>query len=124
MKLRQEDRKEYDPFRTVLSSLLAKFSKQSGNAVALSLVDLKEQWDSQGGRCPYTGIELILRPARKRGGKDPYQASVDRIDSSLGYTPGNIEFVALWVNYAKNSWSREETMSFLNRYAEYSLARR
>jgi len=34
----------------------------------------------------------------------PFRASVDRIDSSKGYVPGNIQIVAQMVNFAKNKF--------------------
>jgi hypothetical protein len=57
--------------------------------------------------CPYTGKKMSL-------GKEtsPYSASLDRIDSSKGYMKGNVEFVCLAVNLAKQSFSREQMMTF------------
>lgn len=40
------------------------------------------------------------------------RASLDRIDSSKGYVKGNVEFVCLLINMAKNSYSKKEVSSF------------
>jgi hypothetical protein len=42
------------------------------------------------------------------------KASLDRIDSTKGYIKGNVEFVCLAINYAKNKFSKEDTLTFLN----------
>lgn len=42
----------------------------------------------------------------------PYQASLDRIDSSRGYVKGNVEFVCLAVNFAKSTFSKEQMLEF------------
>jgi hypothetical protein len=46
-------------------------------------------------------------------------ASLDRIDSSKGYIEGNIEFVCLAINYAKNGFSKEETQNFIKMIKEH-----
>ena len=79
---------------------------------------LLEVWNEQQGRCPYSGQELILKPHRNRGIRIPNQASVDRIDSSLGYIRGNIEFVSLIANMAKNVWSKNDVIEFCKEVTE------
>lgn len=73
---------------------------------------LYELWVRQEGKCPYTGMPLELKKTRNRGERIPYQASIDRIDSSLGYVRGNIEFVSLIANMAKNVWSKSTLIEF------------
>lgn len=41
------------------------------------------------------------------------RASLDRIDSTKGYVKGNVEFVCLAINYAKNNFKKEEMMSLI-----------
>jgi hypothetical protein len=41
------------------------------------------------------------------------RASLDRIDSSKGYIKGNVEFVCLAINFAKNDFKKEEMKSFI-----------
>ena len=78
---------------------------------------LKELWEIQNGKCPYTGIKMIL-PESKRGfGKcrSIEKASLDRIDSSKGYIKGNVEFVCQGINFAKHDYSKEEVLEFVNK---------
>ena len=38
----------------------------------------------------------------------PDRASLDRIDSDKGYVPGNIQFVSVIIQFAKNKWTDKE----------------
>ena len=77
----------------------------------INLDDLLIQWNKQNGVCPYTGIKLI--PPRKSKGYPIYnKASLDRIDSNIGYNVGNIQFISAAANYAKGSMSHEEMIKF------------
>ena len=81
----------------------------------LTLEYLSELWDKQQGICPYTGLKMILKEnctAYNRGIATPYQASIDRIDSRFGYIQGNVEFVCLAANYAKNFFAKQEMLDF------------
>lgn len=55
-------------------------------------------WEDQGGRCAYSGLKI-------EHGKD---ASLDRIDSSIGYVEGNVQWTAWIVNRMKLSIPHEE----------------
>jgi hypothetical protein len=49
----------------------------------------------------------------------PYrQASIDRTDSSQGYTPDNIQFVSLMANYAKNAFQEDQLIDFCRAVAK------
>ena len=61
-------------------------------------------WNKQAGICAYTGWKLLI-PKGACGFKNSeprlYRASVDRLDSSVGYTPTNIQFTCMMANFAK-----------------------
>jgi len=83
----------------------------------ITLLDLREQWDKQRGICPYMGWEMDNpNPCRYvNQGKMPMhikRASLDRIDSSKGYVKGNIQFVCLMAQYAKNRFTESELLKF------------
>jgi len=56
--------------------------------------------------CPYLGIELsyVLDSGRLL----PNLATIDRIDSSLGYVKGNVQIISLKANIQKNKKSSEQ----------------
>jgi hypothetical protein len=58
-------------------------------------------WENQNGKCAYTGELLNFGRSKVNG-----TASLDRIDSSLGYVEGNVQFVHKDVNIMK--WDLSE----------------
>jgi hypothetical protein len=86
-------------------------TKNRGKEVNIDLDDLLEIWESQNGICPYTGIKL-LHPKDSKDKQIYFKASLDRIDSSLGYVKGNIQFISAAANFAKGSMSHEDMIEF------------
>jgi hypothetical protein len=82
----------------------------------VTLDDLLEIWENQGGICVYSGVKL-LHP--NEGGNNLNTASLDRIDSKLGYVKGNLQFVSIICNQAKNNLSHEEMMEFIKMICNY-----
>jgi len=82
---------------------------------------LKEVWTRQNGICPYTGIKMILPKCGKDWDRTftMDKMSLDRIDSAKGYVKGNVQFVCLGINYAKNKWSDSDTKLFIEKIRAY-----
>lgn len=99
-----------------------KHSKQrkTHNEFEITLEDLKLQWEKQNGRCALTNIKLILPVQGKEKISLTKQASLDRIDSSKGYVPGNIQFVCSCINLMKNNLSNLEIKRFLKEISSYT----
>lgn len=108
---------EYSPFRKYLNS-----ARRRPKDVDITLQDLKAQWNSQKGICPFTGWKLEL-PHSSQGFKDSspmkYRASIDRIDSSKGYVKNNIQFITQMANLAKNNFTEEEVIEFCKAVSDY-----
>lgn len=80
----------------------------------LTLEYLKTLWENQKGICPFTGWELIL-PRTTTGfeaGTNIKNASLDRIDNNKGYEAGNVRFISLIANYARNSFCDDDLINF------------
>jgi thymidylate synthase ThyX len=58
--------------------------------------------------CPYLGIELNYQTDGESGSK----ASLDRIDSSLGYIKGNVQVISNKANVMKNDADSKEIIEF------------
>jgi hypothetical protein len=76
---------------------------------------LKQLWDSQHGKCPYTGINMVLYPSSNKKQFKPDVASLDRIRQGEGYVPGNVRFVCLSINYARNRFDENDFVNFLRK---------
>lgn len=114
--LKRSTTDEFSPFRRFIASMKRRKLK-TGKEHNITLQDLKEQWKKQKGICPYTGWQLWLPIAIHKW--DPempkhLKASIDRINSSKGYIKGNIQFVCLIANLAKNNFSDEDLIKFCN----------
>jgi len=65
----------------------------------------------QGGRCAISGITLTFA---KGQGHISTNASVDRINSTRGYTSDNVQLVAHQVNTMKSNLNLSELMTWCN----------
>jgi ligand-binding sensor domain-containing protein len=99
-KIAVEKRKEEFPLRLLLSSV------KSGAKKRNLIIDVDNEyilnlWREQKGLCYYTNIPMkyIAR------NKNPFQVSIDRIDSSIGYIKGNVVLCCQAINYMKNDYS-------------------
>ena len=64
-------------------------------------------WDlfiKQNRKCALSGLELSFP---KTNEDQSYTASIDRIDSSLGYIEGNVQWVHKDINMMKNKYNQE-----------------
>jgi hypothetical protein len=99
-------RDEFSDFREHLRR-----ASRRNKSFDLSLQDLKDQWDKQNGLCVYSKVQLIHPTAGSNS--HIYTASVDRIDSSLGYVKGNVQFISIAMNHMKANMSDEDMFKLL-----------
>ena len=83
-------------------------------------VTLEYCWDlyeKQGGKCALSGLSLKITGAKhepitgKNGNinrKLDLTASLDRVDSNLHYTRGNLQWVHVRINFMKNTFNQQE----------------
>lgn len=80
-------------------------------------IDIEYAWKlflKQDRKCALTGVDLVI-------GMNRYNtASLDRIDSSIGYIPGNIQWVHKHINFMKRTYSQEYFIEMCKLVAERS----
>ena len=80
--------------------------------------DLLERYLKNDGCCEASGV--VLKPFKKKGaGKNLLAPSIDRIDSSKGYTTDNIQVVAHIVNIMKTDLTMDAFVIWCQRIATY-----
>ncbi len=84
-----------------------KGAKQRNIDFDVSIEYLWGVYIQQNKKCPYTNIDLILKP-KSSDFRTPENASLDRIDSSKGYVEGNVQWVYKRVNNMKNDMTHDE----------------
>lgn len=72
----------------------------------------------RAGVCEVTGVAFVIGSARH-----PFLPSIDRIDSSKGYTPENCRVVLWMVNAAKSDLADDDFQSALRQVAEAVVER-
>ena len=110
----------YSPFRYHLNNAKRHSNKHKDSTINIDLEYLKILWDNQKGKCAVTGLDLQVKrihTKNNRTDKNPYQASLDRIDNNKGYVKGNVRFVCLMFNYARNTFSDNEVLEFCQKIA-------
>lgn len=81
---------------------------QRGLCFEITIEDISEQYQRHGKKCALSGLPLLW-------GVD---ASVDRIDSSIGYTKDNIQIVHKTINMMKRDIVQEDFIMFCKKIAE------
>jgi hypothetical protein len=78
----------------------------------LSLEFLLLLWERQQSKCAYSGVPLTY--------EDNYShtISLDRIDSSKGYTEDNVQYVCTIVNYIKQRFDEKHFFDFCKQVAQ------
>jgi hypothetical protein len=89
-------------------SALIRKCKGRNKEVTITLDYLGVLWDKQQGKCALSNIKLDLYSTSYID-----QPSIDRIDSTLGYIIGNIQFVSCCINYAKNNMSNDDAIKLI-----------
>jgi hypothetical protein len=92
------------PYRYI--SDIQNHAKANGRECSISLENLYEQYKKQDGKCIYSNesLSFVRRGRKYRTGN----ASVDRIDSSKGYTKDNIQWVDKNINRMKSNFSSDQ----------------
>lgn len=102
---------EFSDFKRILW-MSARSAAKKKISCDLTLEFLKQLWEKQNGLCSYSGIPMTLD---KKDKKTLFSASLDRIDSKIGYLQSNVEFVCLFINLGKNNRSKTEVQDFISR---------
>ena len=79
--------------------------KHKGRNKTLTVPFLVDLYHKQNGRCAITNLPMTRKFG---GGRCMTNISIDRIDSSEGYTPDNVQLVLLVVNLMKLDMSEAE----------------
>lgn len=77
---------------------------------------IKELYKKQDGKCAYSGEPLSLE--ERCEDKEPF--SIDRIDSSKGYTKDNITLITGYINRMKLNWKYDDFLLVIKNIYEYN----
>lgn len=105
---------KYSPFKYFIkqAKLRAK-SKVKFQSFNITLEYLKDLWESQGGKCAISRVEMELPTTLAENRDSPFCASLDRINSEVGYMQGNVQFVTQFCNLGKRDFKTEKVLKFI-----------
>lgn len=83
-----------------------KRSRLRGWSSCLTLEELSKILLMSGGVCALTGIKMLMNAPKRH----PFSMSIDRVNSELGYSYGNVRLVCLAVNLGMSHWGEEALM--------------
>jgi hypothetical protein len=88
------------------------------------LISIEDAWAlflKQGRRCALTGLPLVMSPKTMQAGAST--ASLDRIESTRGYVPGNVQWVHAVINDMKSNFSQDEFTHWCKLVASHDAPR-
>ena len=111
---------EFTPFKCYVNRGNYRGARGKKYGCNLTVEFLKDLWDKQEGICPLTGWQLILANNTAKAFEDanPRNASLDRIDNSIGYMQGNVRFISVMANYARQTYTDDQVIEFCKAVAK------
>jgi len=101
----EKERQYYDNFLPrYLLTTARKRAKERGLECSI-----KEQDILVPDLCPILGVKL----GRSRGAVDRASPSLDRVDSSKGYVPGNVRVISWYANKLKNDLTLDQVRNLV-----------
>lgn len=86
-------------------------------------VDIEYLWNlfiNQNRRCALSGVELYFKNYGYKKYNEEQTASIDRIDSQIGYIEGNVQWVHKQINFMKQVLSQQEFVKWCNLVANHN----
>lgn len=104
---RRQDKSWEELFNDIARTLRYRNKKLHSCSEEITAQELRAKYDSQAGKCKYTG-RTLEKPITNDGIKNPNVLSIDRIDSTGGYTIDNIALVCWYANVAKHEYDLDD----------------
>ena len=105
----EQQRRKRNTLRGALNSKVSAARQRARNKnlpFDLDVNFVNDMWESQSGKCALTGKQMTYR-GNKNSQESFDSFSIDRIDSTKGYTRDNIQLVKWGVNSIKSSMSMD-----------------
>lgn len=109
-----KDRSTPKGFLTALVTVAKQRAARRGLDCTITRDYLFDLYQLQEGACALSGTPMTTIAGQ---GRQRTNISVDRIDSSLGYVPGNVQLVCDYVNTAKGDLSQAEFLDMCRKVA-------
>ena len=79
----------------------------------------------QNGKCALSGIDIpLLKNPKTKAQRESQLASVDRINSSIGYVEGNVQWVHKDINLMKNKFDQNYFIKMCKKISKNGITKR
>jgi hypothetical protein len=97
-----EDRYLMSAIRTRISNARQNIKRHPDKGFNITDTYMYDLWNTQKGICSLTGKVMLIEKS------NPYSLSIDKIDPSIGYVEGNVQWVCYAANRAKGDLTMEQ----------------
>ena len=104
--------KELKAFNHILS-LVDENPEKIKTSSDIDVLYLRTVLDNQNGKCIYSRIPLVLPTVGAETEDVLYTAVIDKINPTVGYVKGNIQFISVAMSYIKRDLSHEKTLKLV-----------
>lgn len=80
-----------------------------------------DMWRKQGGRCALSGIPMTWAKGDSNGWSQPFSLSLDRIDQTRSYEPGNVRLVCHCINCFRGRMSDDTLFDVLKKFFHHQF---
>lgn len=94
-------------------------AKKRGIPLEVTLPEAWGQYEMQGGKCALSGLPINFTECATRDRNNSTTASLDRIDSSKGYTLGNIQWIHKRLQGMKSNMPETEFLTWCTLVASH-----
>jgi hypothetical protein len=108
--------KGHKDLRLVQFNHVKRMAKRRNIEFNLTIEYISELIESQNFKCCLSGLPIELH----KGGQHKYTASLDRIDSKIGYLIGNVQWVHRDVNFMKQQLDQNKFLEYCRIITEYN----
>lgn len=95
-------------------------AKKKGLAFDLDIEFLEQLWEAQGGKCCVSGMTMLTDAVGSNKAPGPYALSIDRKDSTKGYTKDNVQLTTGIINRLKSVGTEETIEKLAFAYLQHS----
>ena len=113
----KENNQAWKGYKSIPYAWFSNYFERSGKRRngSISIEYIYNLWIKQNKRCALSGVNIGFYDD-KQG--ETHTASIDRIDSSIGYHDGNVQLVNKHVNIMKNRYDQNYFISMCKLIAE------
>ena len=120
---RKEKNKGWKGYGEITGFMWAQLKARAKNKEIDLNISIEEAWqqcEKQNKKCALTGLPLVFPKGSKKLENRQHTASLDRINSKLGYIVGNIQWVHKDVQFMKNCFSQDHFFEVCKLVVKYN----